>query len=238
VKYFKGYANHKLITHMKKYGFRSPVLEIGCGAGETLEAISKSHDVKGVDLSDKAIEICRKKGLNAHKADAVFVKTEKPYNSLICMDILEHIEDDHGFVRHLYELLDLGGKLYIQVPSGSMMKDDIAYGHYRRYSKHSIVELLEKCNFSVLHAEMLGYPILYYIRLFMNLICKINTGDADLKKATLRSSYDNPFDKNIFAKLLGIKWISAIASKFMLLQNAFSRGEKGSEVIVIAEKKE
>jgi SAM-dependent methyltransferase len=237
MKYFKDYANHKLMVCMKRFGFKSPVLEIGCGTGETLEEVSKKYGVKGVDLSNEAIEACRKKGLNAKRIDAFSLTNENRLNSIICMDILEHVDRDYALVKHMYELLEPGGKLYVQVPSGKMMKDDVAYGHYRRYSRESIVALLQRGNFSILHTEMIGYPVLYYTRLFMNVFGKIRSDSEDRRKATLKSSYDNPFDKSVFAKILCIRWIAILASRFMLIQNVFAKGGKGTEVIVVAEKK-
>lgn len=236
MKYFKERLNRKIVKTMEKFGFHAPVFEIGCGTGESLEYISSYYDnCKGVDLSARAVSVCKTKGLNVHNGDLLSV-TER-FNSLVCIDVLEHVEDDTAFVRHMYRILNDGGKLLILVPSGKMLKDDILFGHYRRYSRRSITELLKANNFVVESVEMLGYPILYYTRLAMNYIYRPKVDeDADLKAQTIKSSYEHPFDDTVFAKLLNIKPVSSAVSAIMRIEDIFAKGDKGFAVIVVAGK--
>jgi SAM-dependent methyltransferase len=222
---------------MKQFLFRSPILEIGCGTGETLIEISKEYDIKGIDLSEEAVTICRAKGLNVEKSDLLAVSGK--FNSIICVDVVEHIRDDEAFVKHIYEILNHRGKLFILVPSGKMLQDDINFGHYRRYSRSSITELLRKNNFIIESTEMFGYPFFYYARFFMNFVYRRNLPkDTDLQGRTLKSSCEHPFDNTIPAKMLKMVFKAPVLSKlflkFLLFQEYFSKGNKGFAVIVIA----
>ncbi|HNQ16204.1 MAG TPA: class I SAM-dependent methyltransferase, partial [Pyrinomonadaceae bacterium] len=42
-------------------------LDVGCGTGANLEMLSQFGTAEGVDVSDDALEFCRRKGLNVHK---------------------------------------------------------------------------------------------------------------------------------------------------------------------------
>ena len=223
---------------MKKYDFKSPVLEAGCGTGETLELVSKYYDVRGIDLSERAISICKKKGVSAQRANIVDVKDK--FNSIISIDVLEHIEDDLTAVKHFHKILNKEGRLFILVPSGRMMKDDTGYGHYRRYSKDAIISLLEECNFKIEFVEMFGFPVLYYARILMNYLYKLKNRDEGmledglLDENTLRSSYEHPYDNTIFGRILETLPISKLLSRLLLFQNIFAGGNKGFAVIVVA----
>jgi len=240
MKYSKNYLHYKIMKSLKQYEFKSPMLEVGCGTGETLEFISKEYNIKGIDLSDKAISICMKKGLNVKESDLVDVKEK--FNSIVCIDVLEHVKDDRAFTRKLHKILNHNGKIFIMVPSGRMMKDDILSGHYRRYSKDLIVKLLEEASFTIKSVEMFGYPIIYFTRLFMNFVCKLKVKrNINRKKQTLRSSYEGPFDRNIYARVYSriykIPLIAKLILRFLLLQDFFAKGDIGFSVIVIAEKR-
>lgn len=224
---------------MNRYKFNSPVLDVGCGTGETLELISKGYDAEGIDLSGEAVSVCRNKGLNVAGTD--LFDFNKKFNSIICTDVLEHIEDDNRFIKHLYGILNKRGKLFILVPSGKMMKDDLLHGHYRRYSRGSIIELLKKNDFIIESVEMWGYPIIYFIRRFMNFINRLEPGeDTNIKIQTGKSSYESPFDGSIFTRaytrITQYPLMSKIAAKILLTQNLFAKGNRGLSVIVIAKK--
>jgi len=232
---FREYFIHKTISDMKIFNFESPILEVGCGTGELLELIAKNWVARGIDLSKEASAIAQQKGLEV-KVCNLFDYEEK-VNSIVCTDVIEHVKDDFGFVQHLYETLNTNGKLFVLVPSGKMLKDDVFYGHYRRYSKKAIVKLLERNNFTVESVEMFGYPILHYLRLFINGVTEIELNDSgDINKNTVKSSYDNAFGKTIFAKLAKVSIINSLLSKLLCIQDFFKGGQKGLAVIVIAKK--
>lgn len=235
MKYSKDYLNKKVLADLKRFGFQLPMVEVGCGTGDTLEYISKEFPSRGIDLSDEAVAISVRKGINAQKAD--FLDIQDKFNSIICIDVLEHIEDDRAFVRHFNDVLNIGGKAFILVPSGRMMKDDVLFGHYRRYDKSAIVKLVQENGLAVKYTEMFGYPLFYYARILMNVLYPCNIPkDTDLKTNTLKSSFEHPYDNHIFARIIRAPVISQIIVKLAHLQEIFKNGDKGFAVIVIAEK--
>jgi SAM-dependent methyltransferase len=55
-------------------------------------------------------------------------------------DVVEHIEDDLGFLLHLGDLLKPGGMLYLTVPAYNFLwsHEDVSAGHFRRYTLASM----------------------------------------------------------------------------------------------------
>lgn len=70
-------------------------------------------------------------------------------------DVLEHIEDDHNFLKTVHSYLDNDGLLYITVPALNPLwsNDDTAAGHFRRYNVKQIKKVLETAGFSVQYAS-------------------------------------------------------------------------------------
>ncbi|RMH36857.1 MAG: class I SAM-dependent methyltransferase [Deltaproteobacteria bacterium] len=73
------------------------------------------------------------------------------FDSIVCVNVLEHIRDDRSAVREMHRLLRPGGRLYLMVPAlqwiyGSL---DEAFGHYRRYAKRPLRQLLQDAGFQV-----------------------------------------------------------------------------------------
>ncbi len=66
-------------------------------------------------------------------------------------DVVEHIKDDVGFLRHLWDLLEPGGMLYITVPAYNFLwsQHDVTAGHCRRYTCGGLSHQLSSVGFHV-----------------------------------------------------------------------------------------
>lgn len=66
-------------------------------------------------------------------------------------DVVEHIQDDAGFLRDIYRLLTPGGRLYLTVPAHQWLwspEDDLA-GHCRRYTLATLRTVVERAGLQV-----------------------------------------------------------------------------------------
>ena len=96
---------HKMIArHSLPVG---SVCEVGCGSGEILRQLQallpEDSRFVGYDISPQAIALCREREndrLQCHCADFLTQSTE-PFDLLLCMDVIEHVEDLFGFLRGL-----------------------------------------------------------------------------------------------------------------------------------------
>ncbi len=144
----------------------SRILEIGCGTGNLTGYLARHGRVMAVDmhggyLAEARRRLGRLKGLAFRK-----VNLERPLSPLrpfgadtiVCVNVLEHIQDDHGVLEQCRGLLGPGGRLLLFVPAfqflyGSM---DKSYGHFRRYSHAELKEKVARAGFRVEYCRYLN----------------------------------------------------------------------------------
>ena len=76
-------------------------------------------------------------------------------DSVICFNVLEHIEQDETALRNIFDLLEPGGRFLLLVPShpwlyGSL---DQHLRHHRRYRKKELKNKLEAQGFRVIYLK-------------------------------------------------------------------------------------
>jgi hypothetical protein len=70
---------------------------------------------------------------------------------VVCLNVLEHVEDDLQGLRNIHSALKTGGRAIILVPHGQEIFGtlDVALGHYRRYKHSELRERMEATGFRV-----------------------------------------------------------------------------------------
>jgi len=122
------------------------VLEVGCGTGTfTFLMAQQGHDVTGIDLHQPFVDVAGERLArfpNVHVvcADATQQAWGEKFDTIVLLDVLEHIKDDVEFLKKLASDLKPGGRLILKVPAGVWLFNgmDHAIGHFRRYSKKSL----------------------------------------------------------------------------------------------------
>lgn len=101
------------------------VLDIGCGNGNiSIYLGSLGYRVRGVDISEKAINIARKNNpypnvsFDAISAEALSAEKER-YSAIICSEVLEHLDNPKQLLDTIYNLLEDDGVLIVTVPNGA-----------------------------------------------------------------------------------------------------------------------
>jgi glycosyltransferase involved in cell wall biosynthesis len=76
-------------------------------------------------------------------------------DTIVCLNVLEHVEDDRGALRRLHASLAPGGRLLLLVPAHERLFGaiDRAIGHHRRYGRAGLVAKLAEAGFRVEHAQ-------------------------------------------------------------------------------------
>ena len=76
-------------------------------------------------------------------------------------DVLEHIEDEGAALREVHRLLAPNGHLFLTVPAYQFLfsVDDIAAGHYRRYTISTLSRTLDRSGFCVKFASYIFAPL-------------------------------------------------------------------------------
>ena len=72
-------------------------------------------------------------------------------DTVICLNVLEHIEDDAVGLRNIASALAPGGRAIVLVPQDQSIYGtlDEVLGHYRRYSRDELRSKLEAAGFTV-----------------------------------------------------------------------------------------
>lgn len=82
-----------------------------------------------------------------------FVETSpgQIYDTIVLINVLEHVLDDAAAVRSFYRLLRPGGHLLLFVPAVPILfsRLDKLLGHYRRYSLVHLTLIVTKANFEI-----------------------------------------------------------------------------------------
>ena len=143
----------KQIVQSPKSKVQSPkILDVGCGTGANLEMLAQFGESEGVDVSDDALEFCRRKGLKVQKGLAETLPyADESFDVTTALDVIEHLDDDIAGLREMHRVTKTGGHSLIFVPAFMWLwgvQDDISH-HRIRYTRKQIVERLEKAGFTV-----------------------------------------------------------------------------------------
>jgi len=81
-------------------------------------------------------------------------------DAVVAVNVMEHVEDDAGFLRHAARVLAPGGHLLIFVPAlpalyGSL---DEAFEHYRRYTRGGLLARLREAGLEPVSVRFLNLP--------------------------------------------------------------------------------
>jgi 2-polyprenyl-3-methyl-5-hydroxy-6-metoxy-1,4-benzoquinol methylase len=134
------------------------ILEIGSGVGNISQYFI--HDKANIYLSDireNYRDIIKNKfRLDDSKVidiDVIHPDFNNAYKDLLgqfdsvfCLNVIEHIKDDGLAVENMMKLLNTNGKLTILVPAFQFLYNgiDATLEHYRRYSKKALLYVMEK----------------------------------------------------------------------------------------------
>jgi SAM-dependent methyltransferase len=85
------------------------------------------------------------------------------FNTVICLNVIEHVEDDRLAMENIHHVLGRDGRAIVLVPQGPDAHGtlDEALGHKRRYTQASLRTLAEESGFvveDVLSFNRAGWP--------------------------------------------------------------------------------
>mgnify|MGYP002682424234 CR=1 FL=1 len=98
----------------------SDILDIGCGVGTiSLLLASWGNKVEGIDISSIAIDSCKnsakllnlEKNINFKQFDFKDYKENKKFDFIICLEVIEHLENDREALQKMFTFLKPSGKL-------------------------------------------------------------------------------------------------------------------------------
>ncbi|MCX7919875.1 MAG: glycosyltransferase [bacterium] len=150
-------------SHIEKY-LGQRILELGAGLGNYTRLMLGKERVVASDISStflvelkrRIVENDRVKIIQYNVIDSPSEELKKErFDTILCLNVLEHIQDDITALKNIAELMDDNSRLIIQVPALSWLlgRLDIELNHYRRYQKEELVLKLNQSGFTVEHIQ-------------------------------------------------------------------------------------
>jgi glycosyltransferase involved in cell wall biosynthesis len=136
------------------------VLEIGAGIGNLTRALIPrvkcyvAADIDGEHMARLATRFQHRHNLHVRHCDLAEPSDFAGLggmDTVVCLNVLEHIEDDMQGLRNIHSALAKDGRAIVLVPHGQEIFGtlDAALGHYRRYSHEELKQKLEQAGFRV-----------------------------------------------------------------------------------------
>jgi SAM-dependent methyltransferase len=128
------------------------ILDVGCGTGANLEMLAQFGNAEGVDVSDDALEFCRRKGLTVRKGLAETLPyDDETFDGTTALDVVEHLDNDVAGLKEMFRVTKRGGYSLIFVPAFMWLwgvQDDVS-NHRIRYTKPQIVDRLKQAGYQI-----------------------------------------------------------------------------------------
>ena len=136
------------------------VLEIGAGLGNLSRQLCPREHYTASDINPLYLDYLR--GTNtgrpyfeARRLDLTsstdFEAVRGRYDTVVCLNVLEHLPDEQGALANLRTALAPGGRVVILVPQGTWLYGslDRVLGHERRYTRASLAGAVEQAGLAV-----------------------------------------------------------------------------------------
>lgn len=168
------------------------VLEVGAGLGAITARYEQGHEVVANDVSPSCVQALRERfadhpNVQIEDRDLRGLELDSRFDSVLMVNVLEHIADDAGTLRGLSRLLVPNGNLVVYVPAlnGLYGALDEKIGHYRRYSVWRMREVFREAGIEPVELRWVNF-------LAIPAWAAFSRGDIDDRQrgSTLRSLWD------------------------------------------------
>ncbi len=140
---------------------RGSVLEIGSGIGNlTTQIAARCESYRATDINTEHLARLRSRLRDQPRVRISVCDLSRPADfeplagsadTVLCLNVLEHMENDLACARNLFLSLKPGGRAIVLVPQGQRIfgQLDIVLGHFRRYSAQQLRDTLTHAGFAV-----------------------------------------------------------------------------------------
>jgi len=214
---FAGYMYRRVSKYL---GTR--VLDAGAGAGTYGEMLlNEGRQVVAIESDPALLQVLHSRldgpGAEVYGGDLASpdgLPSFEAVDSSICLNVLEHIEDDRKALANIRERLRPGGTLVVLVPAHPVLYNHIdkAVGHYRRYRRAQLLDTLRQTGWQVGEITYFNAPSILAWFIAGKVLRKDVPGKSLSRFGDTLMPFLNWIDKNLIRGSLGISLI-AVATK-------------------------
>jgi SAM-dependent methyltransferase len=133
------------------------VLEVGAGLGEFAAQFTGLDRLVLTDADPDAVDLLAERFADRPEVEARqlalggALSLDKPVDTVLAINVLEHIEDDAAALRSLAGLVIPGGTIVLWVPAYQQLygEFDRRVGHFRRYTPATLRDAFERAGLTV-----------------------------------------------------------------------------------------
>lgn len=180
-------------------------LEIGCGTGFVITAISKRFPgvrLFGSEYFEEGLVYARLRLPSAEftQMDARHIPYESELDAIGAFDVLEHIEEDEVVLKQIYNALKPSGFVFVTVPQHRWLWSSVdEYAcHVRRYNVEELHQKIREAGFEIIRSTSfvsILLPAMYLSRLFQR-------NKMDVSMGAMAELRINPILNKIFEWIL------------------------------------
>lgn len=165
------------IEELYPYQKNLNILDSGCGTGFILKWLNKFDLPFGIDISETALEYCKKRDLRCITRASVLELpfSDESFDLIISADVFYHkaVKDDIRAINETYRVLKNKGYLIVNVPANNYLwrsHDNMVHTQHR-YAKDELCTKLTANRFKVMkisYRSMILLPIVLLLKLVNN----------------------------------------------------------------------
>jgi SAM-dependent methyltransferase len=178
------------------------ILDAGCGTGLMLQELAPFGTVEGVDISDEALQFCRKRGLdNVRLADVTRLPfPDEQFDVVTALDVLEHLDDDTAALREFRRVLKPGGRVFVFAPAHKWLwslQDEVSH-HKRRYVRRTLRDAVMDAGLEIerqTYVSTFLLPVIYLGRQWLKVRMKFQEFNTE---NNLHPAWSNTILRKVF----------------------------------------
>ncbi len=228
------------------------LLEVGSGAGAMLADLSRlGHCCDALETSSDARSLADL--INGGDGNVAVHPEARDgwagaFDTVLAMEVLEHIEDDAAALDAWASWLRPEGRLVLSVPAHPRLwnASDVWAGHFRRYTRDRVIQVVESAGFQIEHMECYGFPLSNIIepvrariharRLEEEKAADALGGQEGHAHGSARSGTERGIETRLYP--LQASWAGGLAMRaFFVLQYLFLRTNLGTGYILVARRR-
>jgi SAM-dependent methyltransferase len=236
------YSLRLIDEFIETHSLREPFLDAGCGVGHFAAHLGRRgwHGL-AVDSSPETLAVAKKKlegGPVCARVGELF-DVHGEFRLIILSTVIEHVREDARLLQHLRTLYvndGFPGHLIISMPTNPEVEwrwDDDFYGHFRRYTRSGVENLLSSAGFRLLSFWDYTFPAFWALRRVYTAVRPAKKPVSDIPEentrvCALQSAWDIGAPSRLMAAL-------PVWPLVYCIQKRFREGERGFEAIALAE---